>query len=91
MNNINETLNKNIEATVKIIEQQKKEIKMKKDEKVRAETRIEENQKGLLKDYEEVRAMGFDPENIENTIKELDESLEEYNQKILEYIKILNA
>jgi Holliday junction resolvasome RuvABC DNA-binding subunit len=91
MNNINETLNKNIEAAVKIIEQQKKEIKMKKDEKVRAETRIEENQKGLLKDYEEVRAMGFDPENIENAIKELDESLEEYNQKILEYIKILNA
>lgn len=91
MNNINETLNKNIEATVKIIEQQKKEIKIKKDEKVRAETRIEENQKGLLKDYEEVRAMGFDPENIENAIKELDESLEEYNQKILEYIKILNA
>lgn len=91
MNNINETLNKNIEAAVKIIEQQKKEIKIKKDEKVRAETRIEENQKGLLKDYEEVRAMGFDPENIENAIKELDESLEEYNQKILEYIKILNA
>lgn len=91
MNNINETLNKNIEAAVKIIEQQKKEIKMKKDEKVRAETRIEENQKGLLKDYEEVRAMGFDPENIESAIKELDESLEEYNQKILEYIKILNA
>lgn len=91
MNNINETLNKNIEAAVKIIEQQKKEIKMKKDEKVRAETRIEENQKGLLKDYEEVKAMGFDPENIENAIKELDESLEEYNQKILEYIKILNA
>lgn len=91
MNNINETLNKNIEVAVKIIEQQKKEIKMKKDEKVRAETRIEENQKGLLKDYEEVRAMGFDPENIENAIKELDESLEEYNQKILEYIKILNA
>ncbi len=91
MNNINETLNKNIEAAVKIIEQQKKEIKMKKDEKVRAETRIEENEKGLLKDYEEVRAMGFDPENIENAIKELDESLEEYNQKILEYIKILNA
>lgn len=91
MNNINETLNKNIEAAVKIIEQQKKEIKMKKEEKVRAETRIEENQKGLLKDYEEVRAMGFDPENIENAIKELDESLEEYNQKILEYIKILNA
>ena len=26
--------------------------------------------------------MGFDPENIENAIKELDESLEEYNQKI---------
>lgn len=91
MNNINETLNKNIEAAVKIIEQQKKEIKIKKDEKVRAETRIEENQKGLLKDYEEVKAMGFDPENIENAIKELDESLEEYNQKILEYIKILNA
>jgi|GEM_PF-4544740 len=91
MNNINETLNKNIEAAVKIIEQQKKEIKIKKDEKVRAETRIEENQKGLLKDYEEVRAMGFDPENIENAIKELDESLEEYNQKILEYVKILNA
>lgn len=91
MANINEMLQQNIEFAARLIEQKKKEIKMKKDEKVRAETRIEENEKGLLKDYEEVKAMGFDPENIENAIKELDKSLEEYNQKILEYIKILNA
>ena len=57
MSNINEVLNTNIELAVKTIEQQKKEIKAKKDEKVRAETRIEENEKGLQKDYEEVKAM----------------------------------
>jgi septal ring factor EnvC (AmiA/AmiB activator) len=91
MSNINEILNKNIELAVKTIEQQKKEIKAKKDEKVRAETRIEENEKGLQKDYEEVKAMGFDPSKIKETIEDLDKSLEKYNQQILDFIKILNA
>lgn len=91
MNNINEVLNKNIELAVKTIEEQKKQIKAKKDEKVRAETRIEENEKGLQKDYEEVKAMGFEPSKIRETIEELDKSLEEYNQQIMDFIKKLNA
>lgn len=91
MSNINEVLNKNIELAVKTIEEQKKQIKAKKDEKVRAETRIEENEKGLQKDYEEVKAMGFDPSKIKETIEDLDKSLEEYNKQILDFIKILNA
>lgn len=91
MTNINEMLQQNIEFAARLIEQKKKEIKMKKDEKVRAETRIEENEKGLLKDYEEVKAMGFDPDTIEEALRELDQSLEKYNEQILEYIDILNA
>lgn len=91
MKNINDVLSKNIENAVKIIEEKKREIKMKKDEKVRAETRIEENQKGLEKDYEEVRALGFDPEKIDEAIKKLDETLEEYNKQILQYIDMLNS
>jgi len=91
MANINEMLQQNIEFAARLIEQKKKEIKMKKDEKVRAETRIEENEKGLLKDYEEVKAMGFDPDKIEEVLRELDQSLEKYNEQILEYIDILNA
>lgn len=91
MANINEMLQQNIEFAARLIEQKKKEIKMKKDEKVRAETRIEENEKGLLKDYEEVKAMGFDPDTIEEALRELDQSLEKYNEQILEYIDILNA
>lgn len=91
MSNINEVLNTNIELAVKTIEQQKKEIKAKKDEKVRAETRIEENEKGLQKDYEEVKAMGFDPLKIKEAIEELDKSLEEYNKQILDFINTLNA
>lgn len=91
MSNINEVLNKNIELAVKTIEQQKREIKAKKDEKVRAETRIEENEKGLQKDYDEVEAMGFEPTKIKETIESLDKSLEDYNQQILDFIKILNA
>ena len=91
MANINEMLQQNIEFAARLIEQKKKEIKMKKDEKVRAETRIEENEKGLLKDYEEVKAMGFDPDKIEEALRELYQSLEKYNEQILEYIDILNA
>jgi len=91
MDNINEVLNKNIELAVKTIEQQKKEIKAKKDEKVRAETRIEENEKGLQKDYDEVKEMGFEPAKIKETIQSLDDSLEEYNKQILDFINVLNA
>ena len=91
MSNINEVLNTNIELAVKTIEQQKTEINAKKDEKVRAETRIEENEKGLQKDYEEVKAMGFDPLKIKEAIEELDKSLEEYNKQILDFINTLNA
>lgn len=91
MSNINETLNKNIEVAVKIIEQQKQDIKIKKDERVRAETRIEENEKGLQNDYKEIEALGFDPTKIQETLESLDKSLEEYNQKILDYIQVLNA
>lgn len=86
--NINDTLNNNIEKAVQLIEQQKQEIKRKKDEKLRAETRIEENQKGLQQDYDEVEALGFEPDKIDEAIQSLEESLKKYNQDILD---ILNA
>lgn len=87
----NEAIVNNIEKAVKLIEQQKQEIKSKKDARLKAETRIEENEKGLNKDYEEVRNMGFDPEKIDEAIAQLDETLERYNKEILEYIEKLEA
>lgn len=91
MNNITEILNNNIEKAMRIIKQQKEQIKIKKNERLKAETRIEENEKGLQKDYEEVMAMGFQPDKIEEAIQELDKQLEQYNKMIMEYINVLNS
>ena len=88
---INETLNKNMELAVRTIEEQKKAIKLKKDEKVRAETRIEENEKGLQKDYDEIEAMGFSPDNISETLASFDKSLEDLNNQILDCLQKING
>ena len=76
----------NIEKAVKLLDLKKKELKTKKDAKLRAETRIEENEKGLKKDYEEVEMLGFDPSKIEESLKEMDKTLAEYNSNIKELL-----
>jgi len=91
MTNITETINQNIEVVVKKIEDKKVLIKKIKDDKLRAETRIEENQKALDKDFEEVKEMGYEPENIEKAIAEIDKTLENYNTQIVEYLNVLNS
>lgn len=87
--NIAEDLNKNIEEAAKLIDTKKKEIKNEKELKLKTETRMEENQKGLEKDYQDVRDMGFEPEKIDETLAEMDETLGEYNNKIQELIEKL--
>lgn len=79
----------NLEKAVALLETKKNELKLKKDEKVRAETRIEENEKGLKKDHEEVVLLGFEPEKIDEAISELDESLQGFETEIEEIIKQL--
>lgn len=65
----------NLEKALNLLEAEKAELKKKKEEKLRAETRIEENEKGLKKDYEEVKLLGYDPEKIDEVLEELDETL----------------
>jgi len=81
----------NLEQAVKLLDAKKEELKKKKDEKLRAETRIEENEKGLKKDYEEVELLGFEPAKIDEAIKELDESLKTFDVEIQEIIKQLES
>lgn len=91
MKNIVDQINNNMERAVKLLDIKRKELKNKKDAKLRAETRIEENEKLLQKDYKEVKMLGFNPEKIDEAIEEMDKSLIKYNAKLEELIKKLEA
>ena len=79
----------NLEKALNLLETEKNELKKKKEEKLRAETRIEENQKGLKSDYEEVKLLGYDPEKIDEVLEELDQSLLTFENEIKEIIEKL--
>lgn len=79
----------NLEKAVQLLDSKKAELKKKKDEKLRAETRIEENEKGLKKDHDEVIGLGFAPEKIDESIKDLDNTLLKYGEQIEDIIKQL--
>ncbi|QUH22064.1 hypothetical protein [Alkaliphilus sp. B6464] len=91
MSTIVNQIDNNVEKAVKLLDDKKKELKQKKDARLRAETRIEENEKGLKKDYEEVEMLGFDPEKIDDAIKEMDKTLADYDSKLEGLIKKLEA
>lgn len=85
MSNVND----NVQKAIQLIEQQKENLKRKRELKLKAETRLEEMEKSLTNHYKEIESLGFNPEKLDEAIAEIDKSLEEYNNKIMEYINEL--
>ncbi|MFW6025658.1 MAG: hypothetical protein ACOCRX_04885 [Candidatus Woesearchaeota archaeon] len=81
----------NIEKATELIKTKKEQIANEKNNILKCETRMEENLKSLDNDKKEVTELGFNPDNLDEELKNIDKDINDMNIEIEEIIEQINA